>query len=148
HGTESHGVPVTRMLRDGLRFDRFLIGIACRSCTDPHCMVGCPVDSIHRGKHLQIVIEDHCIGCGLCASNCPYGNIFMVPNEQRRIKAPDPEHPGHTRKVAQLKAATCDLCDAEGKRSTPLPRCVSACPHEAAFRMSGTELFRRVTEKG
>ncbi|MEA3186285.1 MAG: hypothetical protein QOD99_115 [Chthoniobacter sp.] len=147
HGTESHGVPVTRLLRDGLRFENFLIGTACRSCADPHCMVGCPVDSIHRGKHLQIVIEDHCIGCGLCASNCPYGNIFMIPNQQRRIQAPDPERQGRTVKIAQPKAATCDLCDAHGHLSAPQPRCVSSCPHEAASRMTGEELLQRAMKK-
>jgi CRP-like cAMP-binding protein/Fe-S-cluster-containing hydrogenase component 2 len=144
HGTESHGVPLTRMLRDGLRFENYLIGTACRSCADPHCMVGCPVDSIHRGKHLQIVIEDHCIGCGLCADNCPYGNIFMVPNEHRRIDRRDENHPVLAARAPQPKAVTCDLCDAEGKLAAPRPRCVSSCPHEAAFRMSGEQLLERV----
>ena len=144
HGTKSHGVPVTRMLRDGRRFENFTIATACRSCADPHCMTGCPVDSIHRGKHLQIVIEDHCIGCGLCAANCPYGNITMVPNERRRVELPDPDRAGQTLLLSQPKAVTCDLCDAEGKLSAPQPRCVSACPHEAASRMTGEELLRRV----
>ncbi|MFN2475033.1 MAG: cyclic nucleotide-binding domain-containing protein [Chthoniobacterales bacterium] len=147
HGDESHGLPITRLLRDGRRFGDYLVATSCRSCTDPHCMSGCPVDSIHRGKHLQIVIEDHCIGCGLCASNCPYGNIFMVPNERRRIEAPDHLHVGKTTRVAQLKAATCDLCDADGDRSSPKPQCVASCPHEAASRMTGPELLRRVTER-
>jgi Fe-S-cluster-containing hydrogenase component 2/CRP-like cAMP-binding protein len=147
HGIESHGLPITRLLRDGLRFGDFLVATACRSCTDPHCMSGCPVDSIHRGKHLQIVIEDHCIGCGLCASNCPYGNIFMVPNRRRSIEAPHPDYPGKTTMVAQLKAATCDLCDAKGVRSAPAPQCVASCPHEAASRVSGSELLRLVTER-
>ena len=144
HGTKSHGVPVTRMLRDGRRFENFTIATACRSCADPHCMTGCPVDSIHRGKHLQIVIEDHCIGCGLCAANCPYGNITMVPNERRRVELPDPDRAGQTLLLSQPKAVTCDLCDAEGKLSAPQPRCVSACPHEAASRMTGEELLQRV----
>jgi Fe-S-cluster-containing hydrogenase component 2 len=147
HGTESHGLPITRMLRDGLRFDHYLIATACRSCVDPHCMFGCPVDSIHRGKHLQIVIEDHCIGCGLCAENCPYGNIFMVPNEKGRIAMPDPDIPNKTHLVARPKAVTCDLCDAEGERETPKPRCVAACPHDAAHRMTGEELLVKVLEK-
>ncbi len=137
HGSASHGVPITRLLRDGMRFDKFVVATACRSCIDAHCMVGCPVDAIHRGKHLQIVIEDHCIGCGLCASNCPYGSIFMMPNHHVK--------PGSPAAIAQPKAATCDLCDSEGDRSSPKPRCVSACPHDAAHRMTGDELLQLVT---
>jgi Fe-S-cluster-containing hydrogenase component 2 len=48
------------------------------------------------------------------------------------------------RDAAQPKAATCDLCDAGGHRDAPLPRCVYACPHDAAHRMSGDELLKQV----
>jgi Fe-S-cluster-containing hydrogenase component 2 len=144
HGTETHGIPIPRLLRAGRRLDNFMVATSCRSCTDPHCMVGCPVDSIHRGKHLQVVIEDHCIGCGLCAENCPYGSIFMIPNERHRIAMPDAEQIGRTRLVGQLKAANCDLCDAIGERSSPRPACVAACPHDAAFRMTGPQLLETV----
>jgi len=147
HGNESHGLPITRLLRDGRRFGDYLVATSCRSCTDPHCMSGCPVDSIHRGKHLQIVIEDHCIGCGLCASNCPYGNIFMVPNRRKSMEVVDENQSGKTTMVAQLKAATCDLCDAEGNRSSAKPQCVASCPHEAASRMTGPQLLERVIER-
>ena len=147
HGTETHGIPIPRLLRAGRRLDQFMVATSCRSCTDPHCMVGCPVDSIHRGKHLQIVIEDHCIGCGLCAENCPYGSIFMIPNERNPIAMPDPEHVGRTHFVGQLKAANCDLCDADGDRSSPRPACVAACPHDAAHRMTGPQLLERVMKK-
>jgi Fe-S-cluster-containing hydrogenase component 2 len=144
HGTATHGIPVPRLLRDGRRLDNFVVATSCRSCTDPHCMVGCPVDSIHRGKHLQIVIEDHCIGCGLCAENCPYGSIFMLPNERSHVQIPDAISIGPDRRVAQLKATNCDLCDAAGDRSFPRPACVAACPHDAAFRMTGTQLLGHV----
>ena len=70
---------VSRLIRDGLRLDNYLIATSCRQCKDPLCMVGCPVGSIRRKNSLEIVIEDWCIGCGLCASNCPYGNINMHP---------------------------------------------------------------------
>jgi Fe-S-cluster-containing hydrogenase component 2 len=110
-------------------------------------MIGCPVDSIHRGKHLQIVIEDHCIGCGLCASNCPYGNISMVPNLHRETQVPDSDHPGQMRTVAQPKASTCDLCDPHGELDEPKPRCVHACPHDAAHRMKGEDLLGLVMSK-
>jgi len=148
HGTASHGAPITRLLRDGLHFANLMVATACRSCTDAYCMIGCPVDSIHRGRHGQIVIEDHCIGCGLCASNCPYGNIFMAPNEHRHFETLDPLQSVRTHKMAPLKASTCDLCDAEGHLATPYPRCVAACPHEAASRMTGSELLQLVTGSG
>ena len=144
HGTESHGTPVTRLLRDGLQFGNMLIATSCRSCADPHCMASCPVDAIHRGKHLQIVIEDHCIGCGLCASNCPYGSIFMVPNQHRIYEAQDHADPARTIAIAQPKAATCDLCDSANDRATPAPTCVSSCPHDAAHRLTGEQILQRV----
>jgi Fe-S-cluster-containing hydrogenase component 2/CRP-like cAMP-binding protein len=143
HGTATHGIPIPRLIRDGRRLDRFMVATSCRSCTDPHCMVGCPVDSIHRGKHLQIVIEDHCIGCGLCAENCPYGSIFMIPNERNPVAVPDLLHPGRSQLVGQLKAANCDLCDSAGDLASPEPACVAACPHDAAFRMTGPQLLAR-----
>lgn len=147
HGTESHGVPVTRLIRDGLRLDNYLIASSCRSCKDAYCMIGCPVDSIHRGKHQQIVIEDHCIGCGLCATNCPFGNITMPNNENRLFEIPDSTNPQKVVRIAQRKASTCDLCDAEGNRDEPLPRCVYACPHDAAHRMTGEELLKEVARR-
>ncbi|MBI4859364.1 MAG: cyclic nucleotide-binding domain-containing protein [Candidatus Riflebacteria bacterium] len=145
HGSETHGVPLTRLVREGLRFGDYLVATACRSCKDAYCMIGCPVDAIHRGRHKQIVIENHCIGCGLCARNCPYGNIFMVPNELQPRDVPDPDRPGRTLRVAQPKAATCDLCDAAGRIDRPVPRCVYVCPHDAAFRMTGEQLLEKVT---
>lgn len=141
HGTASHGQPITRLIREGLRFGDFLVATSCRSCKDAYCMIGCPVDAIHRGKHMQIVIEDHCIGCGLCVRNCPYGNISLERNLLDMMDVDDPGDPGHTHKKARLKAAVCDLCDAEGREDHPTPRCVYACPHDAAHRMTAEELL-------
>jgi CRP-like cAMP-binding protein/Fe-S-cluster-containing dehydrogenase component len=124
---------VTRLIREGLRYDRFLVASSCRSCLDPYCMVGCPVGSIRRHQSSEIHIENWCIGCGLCADNCPYGNINMVQEYDQVKKA-------HVR-----KATTCDLCTNLGPNSQP--SCVYACPHDAAHRMSGTELLDLVREK-
>jgi CRP-like cAMP-binding protein/Fe-S-cluster-containing hydrogenase component 2 len=131
---------VTRLIREGLRFDKYLIASSCRSCLDPYCLVGCPVDAIHRQGSLEIVIENHCIGCGLCASNCPYGNINMHAKPEERS---DPRNPGRMATVLQQKATTCDLCrNVVGPNQDP--SCVYACPHNAAFRKSGRELLTMV----
>jgi CRP-like cAMP-binding protein/Fe-S-cluster-containing hydrogenase component 2 len=132
---------VTRLVRDGLRFDKFLVASSCRSCLDPYCLVGCPVDAIHRnGQSLEIEIEDYCIGCGLCAENCPYGNINMHGFREKRQDATSKK----MLPVVQMRATTCDLCRSiDGK-----PSCVQACPHNAAFRMTGAELFRIIERDG
>ena len=84
----THSDGRSRLFLDGLRFGKYLVPTTCRSCLEPVCMIGCPVGSIHRGDNREIVIEDWCIGCGLCARNCPYGSIQMhdlalVPSEAR-----------------------------------------------------------------
>jgi CRP-like cAMP-binding protein/Fe-S-cluster-containing hydrogenase component 2 len=66
-----------RLFLDGPRFGKYLVPTTCRACRDPVCLIGCPVGSIRRGDNLQIVIEDWCIGCQLCAKGCPYGSIQM-----------------------------------------------------------------------
>jgi CRP-like cAMP-binding protein len=67
----------SRLFLDGPRFGKYLVPTSCRACLDPVCMIGCPVGSIHRGDNREIIIEDWCIGCGLCADECPYGSIQM-----------------------------------------------------------------------
>ena len=68
---------VTRLKREGLRFDKYLVPTSCRSCRDPVCLTECPVGSIGRSPTGAIIIEDWCIGCRKCEENCPFGNIEM-----------------------------------------------------------------------
>jgi Fe-S-cluster-containing hydrogenase component 2 len=74
---DTHSDGRSRLFLDGPRFGKYLVPTTCRSCLDPVCTIGCPVGSIHRGDNREIVIEDWCIGCNLCARNCPYGSIQM-----------------------------------------------------------------------
>jgi CRP-like cAMP-binding protein/Fe-S-cluster-containing hydrogenase component 2 len=130
---------VTRLIREGLRFDKYLVASSCRSCFDPYCLVGCPVAAIERTEEGDINIKDHCIGCGKCAENCPYGNINMVGFD---TKVADPINPARQVAVRQQKATTCDKCVKVGQ-----PSCVYACPHEAAHRMKGSELLELVKQR-
>ena len=124
---------VTRLVRDGLRFDRYLVATSCRQCRDPLCMVGCPVGSIRRRNSLEVIVEDWCIGCGLCARNCPYGNINLHPFE---VLSDDPQNPGCKKAVIKQKATSCDLCT-----HLKEPSCVYACPHDAAHRVDPKAFF-------
>ncbi len=131
---------VTRLIREGLRFENYLVATSCRQCRDPLCMVGCPVGSIRRRNSLEVYIEDWCIGCGLCAKNCPYGNINMHPftvNEQ------DPQAPERLVAVVKHKATSCDLCMDHEE-----PSCVYACPHDAAHRVDPLKFFNLTAKSG
>lgn len=129
---------VSRLIRDGLRLGEYLVATSCRQCKDPLCMVGCPVGSIRRRNSLEVIIEDWCIGCGLCANNCPYGNINMQPFN---VMSDDPAHPG--RKIAEVKtkATSCNLCLDHDE-----PNCVYACPHDAAHRVNPREFFSKLVQ--
>ncbi|HYC22501.1 MAG TPA: cyclic nucleotide-binding domain-containing protein [Candidatus Bathyarchaeia archaeon] len=118
--SDAHG-GVARFTRDGPRFGRYLVTMACRSCTDPKCMIGCPVGSIRRRGSLEIQIEDWCIGCERCANQCPFGNINMVERPARAAAAGPPS----------MQATVCDLCAGYDR-----PNCVYACPHDAAIRVN------------
>ena len=131
---------VTRLIREGLRFDKYLVATSCRQCRDPLCMVGCPVGSIRRRNTLEIVIEDWCVGCGLCAKNCPYGNINMHPFQAMEK---DASAPGGQKAVMKRKATSCDLC-----ADHPEPSCVYACPHDAAHRVDPNQFFKMLASTG
>ena len=74
---DTHDDGYSRLFLDGPRYDRFLVPSSCRNCLNPVCMIGCPVGSIGRGNNGQIEIYDWCIGCSVCADQCPYDSIQM-----------------------------------------------------------------------
>ncbi len=119
----------TRLVREGLRFENFLVPTSCRACLDPLCMTNCPVSSIRRTGTLDIVIENWCIGCNNCAELCPYGNINIV-----EIATMEGKHRATPRPLATV----CDLC-----AEYPEPNCVRACPHDAAIRVEPRSFFAR-----
>ncbi len=119
----AHG-GIARFTRDGPRFGKYLVTMACRSCTDPKCMIGCPVGSIRRRDSLEVQIEDWCIGCQRCANQCPFGNINMVELASSPGLAPP------VTADVTLRATVCDLCAGYDE-----PNCVYACPHDATIRV-------------
>ena len=146
----THGGQTRLFREEGLLFGNLLVPTSCRHCENPLCLLDCPPgDAIQRDPKGEVFInEAKCIGCGNCASNCPYGNIFMLhPKPQSKSKpwmrilslvGVGPPEP----KVEDLptKAVKCDLC-----RDDPAgPACVRSCPTGAAFRVTPEEYFAKV----
>jgi CRP-like cAMP-binding protein/Fe-S-cluster-containing hydrogenase component 2 len=125
---------------------------SCRHCEDPHCMKDCPPDAIRRAPNGEVYIQDSCIGCGNCESNCPYGVIQMAskkeaaPNLLAWLLSGRGPDPGQRQALdsgnAVKKAVKCDMC----KDLSGGPACVRACPTGAALRMSPSE-FVNLTKR-
>jgi Fe-S-cluster-containing dehydrogenase component/CRP-like cAMP-binding protein len=127
-----------RFLRHGQINGRIMVANSCMHCADPVCLIGCPTGAIHRGQvgGEVIVNQATCVGCGICATNCPYEAIRMVEiRDEEGAFMVDKE----MRPIA--KATKCDLCsDQIGG-----PACERACPHGALRRidMNNLDAFAR-----
>lgn len=149
---ETHG-GISRLAREsGPTFGRLHLPHACRHCEDPYCMADCPPNAIQRSPNGEVFIDDTCIGCGNCHSNCPYNAITMSSAKQEKpgllswLLFGSGGGPGGAQSVttdddggaAPKFARKCDSCmDIEGG-----PSCVRACPTGAAFRAAPGELFK------
>jgi len=138
---ETHGGR-PRFVREGDRYENFLITKACYHCRDPLCLTGCPTGAIRRANIGEVVeIEDSlCIGCTACAKNCPYDAIMMLDTGTRwPSDEPDPNY----RNKPRLLASKCDRC----VQTNHGPACVENCPHGCAFRIGSLEEFRQLLAK-
>ncbi len=160
----------SRLLRRGIHVERpvkpqsnsiqhVLAPEVCLHCQDPECLTGCPTGAIGRLPGGQIDIEPKtCIGCGDCATQCPYNAISMVARKTpavppatmgARIRSwfslAPPELPAPVTATEDLLAVKCNLCN-----NTPLNpagalsrafSCEENCPTGALVRVNPKEYF-------
>ncbi len=131
----------------------------CLHCQDPECLTGCPTGAIGRLPGGQIDIEPKtCIGCGDCATQCPYNAISMVPRKpaaphsqsfgtriRQWFSLATPTLPAAVTDTEDLLAVKCNLCN-----NTPLNpegtkhqaySCQENCPTGALVRVNPKEYF-------
>ncbi|MGD9689760.1 MAG: cyclic nucleotide-binding domain-containing protein [Phycisphaerales bacterium] len=134
----AHDDGLPRLVREGPRIDHYQAPSRCRSCLDPVCMIGCPVGSIGRKSDFSMFIEDWCIGCGICASNCPYGSIQLHDRDPRMHPVPEGSEHEFVRSGPVPKiAAVCDQCHALPTG----PACQYACPHDSIVITDASKAF-------
>jgi Fe-S-cluster-containing dehydrogenase component/CRP-like cAMP-binding protein len=144
----------------------------CMHCKDPECLTGCPTGAIGRFGMGEVDIEPRtCIGCGDCASQCPYNAISLVPRKPAPVAAtnggwagkiknilrlsPDPLPP-EIQTTEDLVAVKCNLCNhttmnPRDKSDKPLYAkqaysCEENCPTGALARVNPKQYFEEVGE--
>lgn len=87
---------------------RHFIPVLCNHCEDAPCLKACPTKAIERLPNGEVVInKGDCETNRDCMAACPYGAIYIDPDED----------------VAQ-KCTFCEHRTADGLK----PACVEACP--------------------
>lgn len=160
------GIHIARIEKPGKAATRpTLAPSVCLHCKDPECLTGCPTGAIGRYSSGQIDINaGTCIGCGDCATNCPYNAISMAS----RKSAPPPveaDFKGKLRRWLSLKAdplpppveqsdellaVKCNLCSGTALNSpdskTPAYACEENCPTGALARVNPGEYFAEIKQ--
>ncbi|MFY9570414.1 MAG: 4Fe-4S dicluster domain-containing protein, partial [Blastocatellia bacterium] len=165
----------SRLLRRGIHVTRLeaprtsavqsvLSPAVCMHCQDPECLTGCPTGAIGRFGLGQIDIDPKtCIGCGDCASQCPYNAISLIPRKAKpaeekegfkqrlrdylRIK-PEPLPPA-VDATEDLVAVKCNLCSDRVTLNPPGKKrraysCEENCPTGALARINPREYFTEI----
>jgi Fe-S-cluster-containing dehydrogenase component/CRP-like cAMP-binding protein len=166
----------SRLLRRGIHIERpknfggvssenVLVPSVCMHCQDPECLTGCPTGAIGRFDNGQIDIDPKtCIGCGDCATQCPYNAITMIP---RKAEAPPPQTftqklkgwlslappapPAPVTATDNLLATKCNLCAGTELNppgaTTQAFSCQENCPTGALVRVNPREYFAEVNSR-
>ncbi len=164
----------SRLVRRGIHIERpvkagkppaqsVLVPSVCMHCKDAECLTGCPTGAIARFPNGEIDINPStCIGCGDCATQCPYNAIAMIARpdakngteESRLAKLLSPfslaqdKIPAPVTQTENLLAIKCNLCKDTGLNPPGAKEaaysCEENCPTGALVRVNPREYFDEV----
>jgi len=169
------GIHIERPVKSGLTklgitsTQHVLSPSVCMHCQDPECLTGCPTGAIGRFTDGQIDIDPKtCIGCGDCATQCPYNAISMIPRRPQAAAPPlnfagqirgwlslaHAPLPAPVTETENLLAVKCNLCNnttlnpksknGNGNGTRQAYSCQESCPTGALVRVNPREYFTEV----
>jgi FeS-containing electron transfer protein len=143
---ERHGGKSRLKVKDvlqsrGLIFNNEALPIVCKQCENPACIEVCKPKALVQQNGVIYLDEEKCIGCGKCATACPFNAIFI--DETRDAPMPEPHEPGvlfmllgrraktvekrrRRKPRVRKKALKCDRC--KGYQNMA---CIDACYFKA-----------------
>lgn len=166
----------SRLIRRGIHIERpfrpnkratqsILVPTVCMHCQDPECLTGCPTGAIARSPNGEIDINPTtCIGCGDCATQCPYDAISMIArSETKRVAGKgiflnflsafslgEAKLPPPVEQTENLLAVKCNLCHDTGLNpkgaKTEAYSCEENCPTGALVRVNPHEYFDEINQ--
>ena len=71
-------INIIREICDGCPLPSYHITNMCRNCSAKYCINSCPRNAIVTTDKRPEIDLEKCVGCGLCAKNCPYGAIMKM----------------------------------------------------------------------
>jgi len=163
----------SRLTRRGIHIERpfkpnksalqsVLVPTVCMHCQDPECLTGCPTGAIARFPSGEIDINPQtCIGCGDCATQCPYDAISMIarpdhnasgiaffPRVLSVFSLGESKLPETVEQTENLLAVKCNLCHQTPMNPTGSRReaysCEENCPTGALVRVNPHEYFDEI----
>jgi Fe-S-cluster-containing dehydrogenase component/CRP-like cAMP-binding protein len=154
------GIHISRPVKPNSQSEQHVLSPSvCLHCQDPECLTGCPTGAIAR--HPEGYVDIHpqtCIGCGDCATQCPYNAISMIPRNPvvppppglgGRLKSwlslAPPKELSPVTETDDLLAVKCNLCEntplnPKGAKSAAYS-CQENCPTGALVRVNPREYF-------
>lgn len=166
----------SRLTRRGIHIERpfkpnkpatqsVLVPTVCMHCQDPECLTGCPTGAIARFPNGEIDINPAtCIGCGDCATQCPYNAISMIARPDAKngkgdgvlsnflsaFSLREKRLPKPVEQTENLLAVKCNLCHDTGMNpkgaKTEAYSCEQNCPTGALVRVNPREYFDEVNQ--
>ncbi len=142
---ERHGGKARLKVKDvlqsrGLTFDDVTLPIICKHCENPVCISVCKPKALIRENGVVYLDEKKCIGCGRCATSCPFSAIF-IDEEPRPLKgserersallmifgrSKDDQSQAKRKAKGMRKARKCDRCKGHENMA-----CVDVCYFKA-----------------
>lgn len=114
----------------------YFVSAACNHCDNPACVAACAAGAVAKDPETGLVAvdADACVGCGACATACPYGAVTLV--------GADGVAESGMAAGGACVAAKCDGC-AGRVAAGQAPVCVEACPMRALAFGAAEELAQR-----